>query len=157
MVEVRQRLLDELRPAHRRPEEPVAAHEERHHLLGLPHRRRECGIVVHAQVAGEEDDRAAHSSTVRGEPFLGLAGTLPRCIAGSSGRVDDRDEMSEQSLEMLALYEIEECKRIVRLQLLVVLAVLAVTLVGVGAALLATELPWGHSVPSAAVAWPSTR
>jgi hypothetical protein len=65
--------------------------------------------------------------------------------------------MSEQSLEVLALYEIEECKRIVRLQLLVVLAVLAVTLVGVGAAVLATELPWGHSVPSAAVAWHSTR
>jgi hypothetical protein len=65
--------------------------------------------------------------------------------------------MSEQSLEVLALYEIEECKRIVRLQLLVVLAVLAVTLVGVGAVVLATELPWGHSAPSAAVARHSTR
>ena len=75
----------------------------------------------------------------------------------SKDRADDRDEMSEHSLEVLALYEIDECKRIVRLQLLVVLAVLAVTLVGVGAAVLATELPWGHSVSSAPVAGLSTR
>ena len=62
-VEIDERLAQECEPVRSREvrvEDPVVEDEERHHPLGLACRCREGRMVVHPQVAGEEDDDAAH-------------------------------------------------------------------------------------------------
>jgi hypothetical protein len=53
---------DAVRPRERASEDRVVEDEQRHDPLGLVRRRRECEVVVHAQVAREEDDRRSHRS-----------------------------------------------------------------------------------------------